>query len=167
MTEAAPIGPIFERGPFHRLVAVFGGAGKHAIARAAIGLAVVAWLPLLLLAPLAAGAAGSPGQQARDVLTDYAALARYLVALPLLIVADRIVGARLTEIARHFVESGLVPAESQAGSTRCWPRRVPGALRDGRRSSSPGSSACWSPRSTRRCRPSSSRPGVAGRKAGR
>src|SRR6185295_13588899 len=126
MTEAAPIGPIFERGPFHRLVAVFGGAGEHAIARAAIGLAVVAWLPLLLIAPLAAGGAGSPGQQVRGVVADYAALARYLVALPLLVVADRIVGARLTGIARCFVESGLVPAESHArfdallASTRAW-----------------------------------------------
>jgi hypothetical protein len=62
----------------------------------------------------------------RSVLTDYGALARYLIALPLLVVADIVVGAHLTGIARYFVESGLVPPQSAGrfeallASTRAW-----------------------------------------------
>jgi hypothetical protein len=126
MTAAAAGDPIFERGPFAPLVALFAGSSERANARAAIGLALVAWVPLLVLAAVAPGAAGGPGLQVLGVLTDYAAEARYLVALPLLVVADTLVGVRLTGIARHFGESGLVPPEAQGrfdallASTRRW-----------------------------------------------
>ena len=125
-TAALPVavfGRIFERGPFHRLVALFGGTRERGTVRAALGLALMAWLPLLLLA---AGSSGGAGTPARALLGDYGALARYLIALPLLVAADILVGTRLTGIARYFVESGLVPEEAAdrfealLASTRAW-----------------------------------------------
>jgi hypothetical protein len=115
---------VFEDGPFHRLVALLGGRRDRVHVRAATVAAVVAWLPLLLLAVVADG--GSYGPSTQSFLVDYGALARCLFALPLLVGADILVGSRLSAIARHFGESGLVPAESAArfagliDSTRAW-----------------------------------------------
>jgi hypothetical protein len=87
--------------------------------------AVVTWVPLPLLSAVSIGRGGA-GAQLHAVLTDFGTLARYLIALPLLVVADLVVGARLTAIARHFVASGLVPPESQErfeallATTRNW-----------------------------------------------
>lgn len=126
MAPVSVAGRIFERGPFDRFVGLFGGSGERTTVRAAIGLAVLAWLPLLLLPAWAGGSSSGAEMPLRSILTDYGALARYLIVLPLLVVADIVVGARLTGIARYFVESGLVPPQSAGrfeallASTRAW-----------------------------------------------
>lgn len=64
----------------------------------------VTWLPLLLLA-------WSAGQL-NPFFHDLALHARLLLNLPLLILAEGLIDARLNEVVRHFVDSGLVTAEN-------------------------------------------------------
>jgi len=74
--------------------------------RLAITLAVITWLPLLLLS-LAQGLA-LPGNVSEPFFRDITPHVRFLLALPLLIIADLIVGPRLNVVGSQFVASGLV-----------------------------------------------------------
>jgi hypothetical protein len=75
-------------------------------------LALLAWLPLLLLAALEGNALG--GAAAIPFVYDLQAHARFLVALPLLIVAERVVHMRMRPIALEFLVRGLVPEAAVA-----------------------------------------------------
>ncbi|HJU11747.1 MAG TPA: hypothetical protein VJ728_12765 [Candidatus Binataceae bacterium] len=73
--------------------------------RAALILATVTWVPLLILSAiqgLALGGANIP------FLKDIAAQVRFLVAVPILALADIPVGFRLRELVRHFLDAGLI-----------------------------------------------------------
>lgn len=76
-----------------------------------------AWLPLLLLV------AFDP-EALRSFLGDIAVHARYLIALPMLMLAESICVPRLSALARHFTKAGLVidadraKFEAAAESTR-------------------------------------------------
>ncbi|HYL57439.1 MAG TPA: hypothetical protein VEU51_01110 [Candidatus Acidoferrales bacterium] len=77
-----------------------------ASARTAIVLAAATWLPLLVLSiveGLAVGGASIP------FLYDIAAHTRFLVAVPILVLAEIPIGRRLRGIARQFLNAGLVP----------------------------------------------------------
>jgi hypothetical protein len=74
--------------------------------RRALILAAVAWIPLVLLASLQGLALGPTPRE--SVLLDPAAYGRYLISLPLLVLAEIVVLPRLSRIVRHFRESGLV-----------------------------------------------------------
>src|SRR6185436_4684716 len=79
------------------------------LARGALVLAVFAWLPMLVLA---AAAGHLTGGVPVPFLFDYGVHARLLFSLPLLIVAEVVVGPRLGAAAARFLERGLVkPAE--------------------------------------------------------
>jgi hypothetical protein len=81
-----------------------------ASARTAIILAAVSWLPLLmfsLIGGLALGGAAIP------FLYDIAAYVRFLVAVPILILAEIPIGKRLRAVGKHFLNAGLVRAEEQ------------------------------------------------------
>lgn len=76
--------------------------------RAAVVLAAITWVPLLVLS-----AAGGLmfGGVAVPFAYDIAAHVRFLVAVPLLVLAELPIAARLREITARFVESGLVRDE--------------------------------------------------------
>jgi len=66
----------------------------------------VGWLPPAILA-----ASGDAATHA--FLTDFAALAKYLLAVPLLLIADWASAPRLAKIAAHFLDAGIVRRSQQ------------------------------------------------------
>ena len=79
--------------------------------RRVVALCVIAWLPLLLLS-VASGELVS-----RDVavpfLFDVEVHARFLVAMPLLVVAELIVHRRMRLVVRQFIDRELIPEEEK------------------------------------------------------
>ncbi|MGB6191018.1 MAG: hypothetical protein WBF42_00995 [Terracidiphilus sp.] len=69
-------------------------------------IAMVAWLPLLILTELESHY-GGPGRL--SFLRDVEAHVRFLVALPMLIAAELIVYAMLRPVTLRFVDRGIVP----------------------------------------------------------
>jgi hypothetical protein len=78
--------------------------------RRTIGVAVIAWLPLLLLSMLEGRAFGGV---TLPFIHDIEAHVRYLVSLPLLIMAELIVHLRMRPLVAQFVERGLVAGEAR------------------------------------------------------
>lgn len=70
--------------------------------RLVITATAVAWLPPAVLAALRGF------ESLRSFLTDYAAQSRFLVIIPLLILAEPPLVARLEAVARHFRDEGLI-----------------------------------------------------------
>jgi hypothetical protein len=103
----------FDAGPYARLQAALTRGRpwiEHAGTRAVV-LALVAWLPLL---PLAAAQGLAVGDDPRTaLLLDPSAYARYLVALPVLVLAEPICLPMLARIAEHFRRAGMVSAADQ------------------------------------------------------
>jgi hypothetical protein len=75
--------------------------------RRIIVISLIAWLPLLALSALEGQALR--GGAAVPFLMDVEAHARFLVALPLLIVAELVVHQRMRLVVRQFLERNLVP----------------------------------------------------------
>jgi len=75
--------------------------------RRVIVIAVLAWLPLLLLSALEGRALG--GSVAVPFLLDMDVQIRYLVALPLLIGAELVVHRRMRSVIQVFLERRLIP----------------------------------------------------------
>ena len=80
------------------------------VTRRIIVLSLVAWLPLLILS-LAEGRAWGGGVQV-PFLMDVDVHARFLLALPLFIVAELLVHQRMRLVVERFVKRGLVPDEA-------------------------------------------------------
>jgi hypothetical protein len=68
------------------------------------------WLPLLVLSVLEGQAFGGSAQV--PFLWDVEAHVRFLVALPLLIVAEPVVHQRLRPVVRQFLDRNLIPQEA-------------------------------------------------------
>jgi hypothetical protein len=102
---------VFQDGPFARVLALLPGARvpNRGIENQAITVAVIAWVPLLLAA--LAQDSFTYGASVSVLLVDFGVHARYLVALPLLVLADRFCGNRLTAVAYCFQDAGLVRTE--------------------------------------------------------
>lgn len=102
----------FERGgPFYRLMQRIGlirGEGPDVLRRIVAFLALT-WLPLLVLSILEGRALGPTPRE--SFLLDYATYTRFFVGMPLLLVAEIIIGPRLTNAALHFPRSGLLRPE--------------------------------------------------------
>lgn len=98
-------------GLFHRLEArlVPQRTERSWVARRAVLGIALAWLPLLLLS-LMQGLALSPHLQI-PLLRDIATSARFLVALPILILSELGIDHRLRHVVRYFLKSRLVQAE--------------------------------------------------------
>lgn len=82
----------------------------------AIILAIITWFPLLvfsLLEGLALDGARIP------FLYDLAAHARFLVAVPILVLVEIPIGRRLRGVAKRFLEAGLVRVEEQKQFATC------------------------------------------------
>jgi hypothetical protein len=86
-------------------------------------ISLLAWLPLLVLSVVEGQALG--GNVAVPFLLDVEANVRFLVALPLLIVAELVVHQRMRFVVRQFLERNLIP---QSALTR-FDAAVASALR--------------------------------------
>jgi len=99
---------IVDGGPLDRIQLRLGLLEREAphIIKRAVLFALVAWLPLLILS----AAQGVLFANAKiPFLYDCAVYGRFLVAVPLLVLAELLIGRRVAEVASHFVTSGLVP----------------------------------------------------------
>lgn len=95
-------------GPFFKLM-VRSGLMKPEFARPAkraTFLAVFTWLPLLILSLLQGLA--FDGQVELPFLWDFAVHVRFLICVPLLIIAEVLLDARTRAVVKHFVDSELV-----------------------------------------------------------
>jgi hypothetical protein len=96
-------------GPSYRLQQRLGlikQESSHLVRRAALSV-LVTWLPLLFLSAVEGLAIGH--RVRIPLLHDFAAYARSLVAIPLLIVAEGPIEWHLSKVAAHFLHAGLVP----------------------------------------------------------
>ena len=97
-----------EGGPLYRIEKRVGLIKEHApltIRRAALSM-VITWVPLLILSAIQGRAAGH--NVAMPFLRDFSAYSRFLLAVPLLLVAEVVLGPRIAEAAEHFITSGVV-----------------------------------------------------------
>ncbi len=77
------------------------------------GLAIlITWVPLLILSAVQGAAVGHNVRI--PFLGDYAAYARYFVAIPLLIFAEGLIGHRVAQAIHQFVNSGLITSRQLA-----------------------------------------------------
>ena len=77
-----------------------------------IVIALFAWLPLLLLSALEGTLWG--GSTAVPFLLDIEVHVRFLVALPLLILAELVVHRRMQPLLQQFIERNLIPEDAMA-----------------------------------------------------
>ncbi|MBV8551344.1 MAG: hypothetical protein JOY54_08595 [Acidobacteriaceae bacterium] len=82
---------------------------RSGVTKRALLAILLTWLPLLVLS-LAQGLAFGERVQV-PFLYDFAANIRFLIALPLLILAEPIIDPKITHAARYFVTSRLIGAE--------------------------------------------------------
>src|SRR5258705_7711757 len=82
------------------------------VGRRAFFVVLLGWAPLAVLA--AVQVFTSTSQTARSFFSDFAVHARFLIATPALILAEAYCIPRLGEIARHFVDAGLVSDSDSA-----------------------------------------------------
>jgi hypothetical protein len=83
------------------------GNALELVRRRVIVISLLAWLPLLVLSVLEGHALG--GNVAVPFLWDVDVHIRFLVALPLLIVAELVVHQRMRFVVRQFLERNLIP----------------------------------------------------------
>jgi hypothetical protein len=81
------------------------------VKRRVIIISLFAWLPLLVLSVLSGDAAG--GDSKVPFFYDVDAHVRFLVALPLLLVAELVVHQRIRLTVRQFIERGIVTPEAR------------------------------------------------------
>jgi hypothetical protein len=85
------------------------GPALELLARRIIGIPLVAWLPLLVLTVYEGVAIGHAVHV--PFLYDLDAHARFLVAIPLFLLAEGVVHQRMRPLVRHFVDAGIVTPE--------------------------------------------------------
>jgi len=97
-------------GPIFQLFRKAHISGDHLelLHRRLLTIILIAWLPMLLL-DIFASRSGGPGRL--TFLHDIEVQARFLIALPVLILAELIVHARLRPVVRRFVERQIVRGE--------------------------------------------------------
>jgi len=97
-----------EGGPLYRIEERVGliKANSQLTVRRAVFSAVVTWLPLLILSAIQGTAFGH--KVPVSFLSDFSAYTRFLFAVPLLLLAEIILGPKIAEAAEHFVASGVV-----------------------------------------------------------
>jgi hypothetical protein len=101
-------------GPLYQLVARarLSGDALELLSRRVLVISLFAWLPLLILSMLGGRAWGDAVRV--PFLVDIEAHARFLLALPLLIVAELVVHQRMRSVARQFLERDLISEASRA-----------------------------------------------------
>jgi hypothetical protein len=102
----------FERGgPAYRLMQRIGliQQDRPSVKRRIIAFLAVTCLPLLALAWWEGHAIGPTPRE--SLLLDFAAFARFLVAIPVLVIAEVVIGPRTTTAGLHFLRAGIVNSE--------------------------------------------------------
>ena len=101
-------------GPLYQIFrrAHLSGDTLELLRRRIIVLALLAWLPLLVMSVLESRAWGSGVTM--PFLYDVDAHVRFLIALPLLLVAELVVHQRMRPVIRQFVERGLIADKARA-----------------------------------------------------
>ena len=101
-------------GPFYQWIrrAHLSGDALELVRRRVVAAVVIAWLPLLILTTLESRAWGEA--VAVPFLTDLEVHVRFLVVMPLLIVAELVVHARMRPVVRQFLERDLIAEPSRA-----------------------------------------------------
>ncbi|HSE03209.1 MAG TPA: hypothetical protein VLK35_03550, partial [Methylomirabilota bacterium] len=116
--EAPPADPydfsIVLGGPLYQIIrrAHLSGDALELWRRRIVVITLLGWLPLLILSVLGGGAWG--GTVTVPFLADIEVHVRFLLALPLLIVAELVVHQRMRPVIRQFLERNLIPAPSRA-----------------------------------------------------
>jgi len=107
--SAQPCDALFEGGPPLGLLRRVGlvGVRQFGVIQRAAFVVLLGWLPLVFLSELQ-GLALHTGS-AISLLRDAGVHARYLLAAPLLILAEAGCGRRLSATLSHFFEAGLIP----------------------------------------------------------
>lgn len=100
-------------GPLYQIVrrAHLSGDALELVRRRIVSISLVAWLPLLILSMLD-GHAWGPAVTV-PFLMDIEVHARFLLTLPLLIVAEMVVHQRMRPVVRQFLERGLISEPSR------------------------------------------------------
>lgn len=80
--------------------------GSPYLKRRALVAALITWVPLLILAGLQGLAFGH--NVPVPFLRDFSGYSRFLLAVPLLLLAENVLGPRIAEAAAHFVTSGVI-----------------------------------------------------------
>jgi hypothetical protein len=80
--------------------------GSPYLKRRALVAALITWVPLLILAGLQGLAFGH--NVPVSFLRDFSGYSRFLFAVPLLLLAENVLGPRIAEAAAHFVTSGVI-----------------------------------------------------------
>jgi hypothetical protein len=95
-------------GPFHRILVRLGRASdeRRRVVNRALFATLVTWLPLLVLALMQGVAYGS--QVKIPFLRDFAVNARFLIALPIMILAESGIDQKWRTLVLEFLRSGLV-----------------------------------------------------------
>lgn len=108
----------FESAPPYHLESWLGlmRAGHPHVVRRAVLAVAVAWLPLAVLT-LVRGDFMRP-DHANAFLLDMGCYARFVIALPLLVLAEAVSAPRLTAIARQFLTGGLIAEADRAAYER-------------------------------------------------
>jgi hypothetical protein len=115
----SPDHKLFDGGPPRRLETVLRlvKPDKPKTTARAVLISMLAWAPLILLASIQSFAIGR--DKLTDLLFDFAVHARYLIAVPLFIMAESFTLSTLDRTARHFVEAELIRESDRiAASTR-------------------------------------------------
>ena len=96
-------------GPMHRVLVLLGNAGdeRQRVIHRALGVALITWLPLLVLSLVHGDAYGTSVRI--PFLRDFAVNVRFLIAVPILILAESSIDRRWRILVVHFLKSGLVP----------------------------------------------------------
>ena len=89
------------------------GPALELLSRRMVGIPLVAWLPLLVLTTYEGVAVGHA--VAVPFVYDFAVHARFLVAVPILLLAEIVVHERILKVVHQFLAEGLVPPETLPG----------------------------------------------------
>jgi hypothetical protein len=98
-------------GPAYRLMQRIGlikGAGPS-VGRRTIGFLLITWVPLLLFSLIEGRALGPTPRE--SLLLDFATYARFFLAVPLIFMAEVIVGPRLRTAGLQFIRGNLIRPE--------------------------------------------------------
>jgi len=102
---------LVEGGPIYRFQRAIGMAlpNRQGVLKRALLTTLITWFPLLVLSLVQHRAFGPLIKI--PFLHDFAVSIRFLIGLPLLVIAEAVIDPRLGHAVKHFVKSGLVPPE--------------------------------------------------------
>ena len=109
-------------GPSYRLMQRIGliRGDNPSVPRRIIAFLAITWVPLVVFSVWEGLALGPTPRE--SLLLDFATFVRFLVAVPLLFIAELTIGPRITTAGLHFVRAGLVRPEDYPGFERAIQR---------------------------------------------